>query len=514
MEEFDENSRASAFSGSGSSVANEFSYQIMLTSSSEEEMEEDYDEIPSFSDIDVEPSCKKIRQESTPTPPPIQPKFERCKTCHQIIEDLPVFDKIKFSSYYRNEILSEIESVKDPRICIEGMDDDQLPDYLLNEFSFYDKEGHLVALDANLVEKGKEIRFSGVVKSDFKDNPGIPVLNAGPITGWWITGFLPDETMKVAVSTNHGQYWLNVSSDLYQDIYHVLSEKASVTKIIYTCLRRVLDSEEDENYNYDDLIDDFQNSSKNELFEQDLLNCGKFVVERIQSFEQAAADDEETPILYNKAFKQLARNSNADGFSNAISRKKRKDRARKRGENRSSPIDYYYSSSSDEDSGKARGKAKARDRRPKKPSLSSTRATTTPLVAHFFESIFGTEMEKKSCTKSIKGCGKCPPCQAIDCGSCSQCLKMKKFSGDTNDHFLVCDRRQCDNSDVKMISSREFLSPRKREKSTKIIFLSEDKIGEKDNASSYFTKVQVNEDSYSIGDFAEIFPGRSFRDDT
>ena len=97
MEEFDENSRASAFSGSGSSVTNEFSYQIMLTSSSEEEMEEDYDEIPSFSDIDVEPSCKKIRQESTPTPPPIQPKFERCKTCHQIIEDLPVFDKIKFS---------------------------------------------------------------------------------------------------------------------------------------------------------------------------------------------------------------------------------------------------------------------------------------------------------------------------------------------------------------------------------------------------------------------------------
>ena len=46
-----------------------------------------------------------------------------------------------------------------------------------------------------------------------------------------------------------------------------------------------------------------------------------------------------------------------------------------------------------------------------------------------------------------------------------------------------------------------------------MIFLSEDKIGEKDNAS-YFTKVQVNEDSYSIGDFAEIFPGRSFRDDT
>ena len=74
---------------------------------------------------------------------------------------------------------------------------------------------------------------------------------------------------------------------------------------------------------------------------------------------------------------------------------------------------------------------------PKKVPVDASRATTTPLVAHFFESVFGTEMMESSCTKSTQGCGQCSPCQAIDCGSCAQCLKMKKFSGDVNDHLLI-----------------------------------------------------------------------------
>ena len=197
------------------------------------------------------------------------------------------------------------------------MDNDQLPDFVLNDFSFYDKERHLVALDANLVEEGKEIRFSGVIKSDFKDNSGIPVLNGGPITGWWLTGFLSDESMKVAVSTNHAQYWLNNSSSLYQDIYHVLVEKVSATKIVYTCLHNALNKEE--NYDYDDLIDDFQTHSKTEVFEQDLLNCGKFVVDQIRSYEEQA-DEDESVAIDCEAFKQLAKYSNADGYETEISR--------------------------------------------------------------------------------------------------------------------------------------------------------------------------------------------------
>ena len=84
---------------------------------------------------------------------------------------------------------------------------------------------------------------------------------------------------------------------------------------------------------------------------------------------------------------------------------------------------------------------------------------------------------------------------------------MKKFSGDTNDRLLICDRRQCDNSDeTKMVASSE-LSPRKRERYTKISFFPEDKVEVKGDAA-YYRRVQINDDSYQIGDFAEVYPGQ------
>ena len=51
-----------------------------------------------------------------------------------------------------------------------------------------------------------------------------------------------------------------------------------------------------------------------------------------------------------------------------------------------------------------------------------------------------------------KGCGKCQACKSVDCGSCSQCLSKKKFGGEIEDASIICDRRQCENSDIQMIS--------------------------------------------------------------
>ena len=70
--------------------------------------------------------------------------------------------------------MPEVEAVRDNRICVEGLDEDSLPDYFLNDFTFYDKEGHLVALDAhtNLIEKGTQIKFSSIIKSEFKEYSG------------------------------------------------------------------------------------------------------------------------------------------------------------------------------------------------------------------------------------------------------------------------------------------------------------------------------------------------------
>ena len=96
------------------------------------------------------------------------------------------------------DVKLEKDAVTDPRICVAGMEG-ELPDFQLNDFNFYDKEGHMVALDANLIESGKEIKFSGIVRSEFlEDTDGLAILDAGPIKEWWITGFKPDEEMKVS----------------------------------------------------------------------------------------------------------------------------------------------------------------------------------------------------------------------------------------------------------------------------------------------------------------------------
>ena len=73
-----------------------------------------------------------------------------------------------------------------------------------------------------------------------------------------------------------------------------------------------MEKDEGHNYTYENLLEDFQIEAKNELFEQDLLNNGKFVVEKIKSFEQEAAESEET-ILFIPAFKQFAKFVNSNG---------------------------------------------------------------------------------------------------------------------------------------------------------------------------------------------------------
>ena len=111
-----------------------YSYQVCLTSSSEDF--DEFEEIPSFSsENEREPPSKKYRLESTPTH---QPKFERCKTCQQILEDVPRFNSIEFSEEFKDEILSEMEAVHDVRICVDGMYKDELQEYSLNNFSIYD----------------------------------------------------------------------------------------------------------------------------------------------------------------------------------------------------------------------------------------------------------------------------------------------------------------------------------------------------------------------------------------
>ena len=45
--------------------------------------------------------------------------------------------------------------------------------FVLCIFSIYDKAGHLCSFDSGLIEKNKELYFSGYVKPIYEENPSI-----------------------------------------------------------------------------------------------------------------------------------------------------------------------------------------------------------------------------------------------------------------------------------------------------------------------------------------------------
>jgi hypothetical protein len=63
------------------------------------------------------------------------------------------------------------------------------PSYRLTGYTFYDREGHIVAFDTQgVIERGGEIYFSGYLKSVGDDSSliegGVAVCDAGPLGQW------------------------------------------------------------------------------------------------------------------------------------------------------------------------------------------------------------------------------------------------------------------------------------------------------------------------------------------
>lgn len=137
------------------------------------------------------------------------------------------------------------------------------------------------------------------------------------------------------------------------------------------------------------------------------------------------------------ALARLSKYSNARLFD-VKAKKLRENRAKKRMEQREngffpSESGWDYDSSDEDEDGKRKKSSKKRIFR---PALEPSKATTTPLVTHFFASVFGGEMDIMK-NSSMKSCGKCEPCRLPDCSDCENCRKMKKFNGSIEDHDVV-----------------------------------------------------------------------------
>ena len=114
--------------------------------------------------------------------------------------------------------------------------------------------------------------------------------------------------------------------------------------------------------------------------------------------------------------KKLCEVSNADS-SLIKSRTERTQRLQKR-QNRKPDTDVDYicvsSTDSEDEDFEPSISRKNKSGLKKPPPPMATKASTTPLVGHLFETVFSRQMSK---SKMTKGCGKCEPCRNPDCGS-------------------------------------------------------------------------------------------------
>ena len=198
--------------------------------------------------------------------------------------------------------------------------------------------------------------------------------------------------------------------------------------------------------------------------------------------------------------KKLSHNANSGRTSQLSLGDERAARKAKRDETREKmidDIDYIdVSSGSDDEGPRTRKRRSGGGGSAARPQPS--KAVTTPLVSHFFETVFSQQMGKKN-----KGCGTCDPCRKPDCGSCSQCAKMQKFSGNVRDEDVVCDSRQCDNSEIIFEADEDQEIRHKKAKSHEIEF--GNKFAEKDG-KTYYDSVTIKGKKYDRNDHAQLVP--------
>lgn len=422
------------------------------------------------------PSRKaKVKNQRLYSPKSNKLRLKRCRSCHQVLEDEPLASVVKSSG----NAVEELKATQDSRITVDGLDDmEERQHFHLVDYSMYDKVGHLVPLDANLIEKGCQVYFCGEIRALYDEkSSGVEVVDGGPITGWWITGLFSDETkVVVGITTAMAEYYLMDPAPQYLEIMNDLNEKTRLLKLVYKLLDEVRNQDNLLAFDYKDLMERLAIEACfwgfPDFSEEALLKHGAFIIDQIMSFE-GAADHDEVKVLDSPSVKRLCAYVN-------INLKALKD-------NQRSPT----------------RRRKVEERRQAKPTAAEpTLATTTPLVHKFFKIVFGKQM-KKGARKWHETCGFCGPClRKDDCGTCNGCT-------DLDDVQRACEMRKCLELDI--VIEEKGLGPnindirhRQREKSAHIdwkgpAYLTKGK-------RAFYEQVTVNGEDLRIGDYVHVTP--------
>lgn len=198
-----------------------------------------------------------------------------------------------------------------------------------------------------------------------------------------------------------------------------LEEKVYLSKAVIELLA------EDDTAQYEDLLTKLQTTvmpSGVRVSEDSLFRYAQFVCDRVYHFDQAGSEDEPQLIL--------------------------------------SPCMRTLIQLSGITLGRRRATRKATKREPKAKKAAWSKATTTPLMLHIFESLFRDQLDQgeekfgpSSAPRRTK-CGICEACQNTDCGKCNHCRDMVKFGGSGRSK-QSCVERKCPNMAVQVAEDDE-----------------------------------------------------------
>ena len=134
------------------------------------------------------------------------------------------------------------------------MDDNQT--WKMSDFAIYDINNHLIPLDSGLIESKRVNLFISGVARGVGDEKSLAILKAGPMINWSMTGFGSDEDIKVSITTECAEIWLEEASTNYKPIYQVLMEKVRATKMVYTILKAQLEANTLMDFRYNSLLEE------------------------------------------------------------------------------------------------------------------------------------------------------------------------------------------------------------------------------------------------------------------
>ncbi|NXT02327.1 DNMT1 methyltransferase, partial [Jacana jacana] len=226
----------------------------------------------------------------------------------------------------------------------------------------------------------------------------------------------------------------------------------------------------------------------NRFTEDSLLRHAQFVVEQVESYDEAG-DSDEPPVLITPCMRDLIKLAGVTlGKRRAVRRQA-----------------IRHPTKIDKDKG-------------------PTKATTTKLVYLIFDTFFSEQIEKdereddKENAMKRRRCGVCEVCQQPECGKCKACQNMVKFGGSGRSK-QACLQRRCPNLAVReadedeevddnipeMPSPKKMLQGRKKKQNKSRISWVGEPI-KSDGKKDYYQRVCIDSETLEVGDCVSVSP--------